>query len=634
MKIRICVATYGILEKMVNSLSPELIPANVELIHANLVLNDLSAEAKRLEAEGRVDAFVASGGNAATLEHVITSIPIVQIRPNGYDIIGVLRDASLHTDRVGCIFFETSDPELTHALHMLKDLTNLSVTICTYSTRRQLEDIIRDLADQGIRDVIGGSLALQVAAEYGLYGHYIVTEAGLTEAIRTAADLVESRYQEAMQSRQLSSVLNFISEGVIATNQDDVITLCNPSAEKIFGIRSADTVGKKVYDVLTNTRLNIVRQTGIKELDQIQDERNTKVLTNRVPMVADGKVIGALATFRNVYEVEQAEAQIRHKLYARGLVAKHRFEDIIGDSAAMRKAVDAAREYARSDATLLIVGDSGTGKELFAQSIHNASARSGKPFVAVNCAAMTQQLLESELFGYEEGAFTGARRGGKRGVFELADSGTVFLDEIAEISPETQAHLLRVIEQREVMRVGSEKIRPIDIRILSATNQDLWQLVQRGEFRKDLYYRLNILSLKIPPLSQRPEDVPVIFLHYLRRLCPHIDDNTLRDLSGLPELRKYSWPGNTRELRNIAERFSVLSRTNLHYRQIILESLSPDAGTGGVEPNGEETSPAEPLDAEEILAAIQACGGNKTQAARMLGIGRSTLWRRMKELEM
>ena len=460
-------------------------------------------------------------------------------------------------------------------------------------------------------------------------------EAGLTEAIRTAADLVESRYQEAMQSRQLSSVLNFISEGVIATNQDDVITLCNPSAEKIFGIRSADAVGKKVYHVLTNTRLNIVRQTGIKELDQIQDEMNTKVLTNRVPMVADGKVIGALATFRNVYEVEQAEASIRHKLYARGLVAKHRFEDIIGESAALRKVVDAAREYARSDATLLIVGDSGTGKELFAQSIHNASARSGKPFVAVNCAAMTQQLLESELFGYEEGAFTGARRGGKRGVFELADSGTVFLDEIAEISPETQAHLLRVIEQREVMRVGSEKIRPIDIRILSATNRDLWQMVQRGEFRKDLYYRLNILSLKIPPLSQRPEDVPVIFLHYLRRLCLHIGDDELLALAALPELRQYSWPGNTRELRNIAERLSVLSRTNLHYRQIILESLAPGATAAGGEPPVGPAEPAEapePPSSREILDAIQACGGNKTRAARMLGIGRSTLWRRMKEL--
>ena len=630
MKIRIYVATYGILERMANDLRPDMIPANVELVPMNLVLNDLSVEAKRLEQAHEADAFVATGGNASTLERIITSVPIVQIRPNGYDLIKVLQDVSLRTDRVGCLFYENSMPDVAKALEGLKDLINLSVVSCSYSTRRQLEDIVRGMREQGIRDVIGGSLALQAAAEQGLYGHYLVTEAGLTDAIRTAAKLVETRHQEVMQSRQLSSVLGFINEGVIAINRDDVITLCNPSAERIFGIRPGEAVGKKVYDVLKNTRLNIVRQTGVKELDQIQDEGGIKVLTNRVPMAADGVVIGALATFRGVHEVEQAEAQIRHKLYTRGLVAKHNFEDIIGCSPALRKAVDEAREYALSDATLLITGDSGTGKELFAQSIHNAGSRCGKPFVAVNCAAMTKQLLESELFGYEEGAFTGAKRGGKRGVFELADTGTVFLDEIAEISPETQAHLLRVLEQREVMRVGGEKIRPVDIRILSATNRDLREMVRKGQFRKDLYYRLNILSLNIPSLSSRPEDIPLIFLHYLKQLCPHISDDVLSSLAEMPELREYAWPGNTRELRNIAERFSVLSHTNDDYRQIILESLARDPSPlpGSDAPWKVQRQPS----ADGIRAALASCDGNKSKAAQMLGISRSTLWRRMREL--
>jgi len=620
------------LEKMASNLQPEMIPKNVELIQMNLVLSDLSEEARRLEQARKVDAFVASGGNAATLEHMITSIPIVKIQPNGYDIIEVLRNVSLHTDKVGCIFYENSMADVMKALDVLKDLIRLSVTIRTYSTRRQLEYVVEELSAQGIRDVVGGSLALQVAAKHGLYGHYIVTESGLAAAIRTAAELVDAKYQEAVQSRQLSSILSFINEGIVATNRDDTITLCNPSAEKILGVRSKDALGKKVYQVLAGTRLHLVRQSGVKELNQIQDVGKTKILTNRVPMVADGVVIGALATFRNVCDVEQEEAQIRHKLYARGLVARHHFEDIIGCSKALRETIEVAEEYAQSDATVLITGDSGTGKELFAQSIHNSSPRSGKPFVAVNCAAMPRQLLESELFGYEEGAFTGAKHGGKRGVFELADSGTVFLDEIAEISPEIQARLLRVIEQREVMRVGSEKIRPINIRIISATNSDLRQMVRKGEFRKDLYYRLDILSLTIPPLSRRPEDIPVIFLHYLRKFCPHLEDETLVRLSEMPELREYSWPGNTRELRNIAERFSVLSRTSHHYSRLVLDALKqsfPSDTAGLAEPVLRTAPPS----AGEISAAVAKCDGNKTKAAQLLGVSRSTLWRWLKGSE-
>lgn len=631
MKIRIGVATYGLQQQMVQNLKQDMIPNDVELLNMNLALSDLAAEAKKLEKGRKVDAFVASGGNAAALEQIITDIPIVTISPNAYDVIRVLQKASLYAEKVGCIFYEHSIPDVVNALKILKDFISISVSIGTYSNKTQLRKIIEEFSKDGIRDIIGGSLAIKMAAEYGLYGHYIVTEAGLTSAIYTAAELVKSRYVETMQSRQLSSVLNFISEGIIATNQDDIITIFNPSAERIFGIKSETAIGKEVSKVLTHTRLNIVRRCGVKELNQIQNEGPVKVLTNRIPILADGISIGALATFRDINDIENAEAQIRHNLYSKGLIAKHTFSSIIGQSAILKKAIQIAREFANSDATILIQGDSGTGKELFAQSIHNASNRNAKPFVAVNCAAMSHQLLESELFGYEEGAFTGAKRGGKRGVFELADMGTVFLDEISEISMETQAHLLRVIEQREVMRLGSEKIRPIDIRIISATNKNLWQMVQRGEFRKDLYYRLNILSLKIPTLSQRPEDIPIIFYYYLKQFCPHIEDSRLRNLSSLPCLTQYLWPGNVRELRNIAERFSVLSSANNHYEELITEIVGQDT-RGQLQQEKPKKLLCSELDEEQIKKALQICRGNRINAAKQLGISRSTLWRKMKEL--
>lgn len=630
MKIRIGMATYGLQQQMVKNLKLNMLPDNVELLNMNLALSDLAVEATRLEKRREVDAFVASGGNAAILEQIISEVPIVTISPNAYDVIRVLQKVSLHTERVGCIFYEHSMPDVVDVLKTLKDLINFSIIIRTYSNKSQLRETVKELSKMGICDIVGGSLALKMAAEYGLHGHYIVTESGLTSAICNAVELVRSRYAEIMQSRQLYSVLNFISEGIIATNQDDVVTIFNPSAEKIFGIRSEMAIGKEISRVLKNTRLDIVRQTGVEELNQIQNEGLVKVLTNRIPILSDGNVIGALATFRDINDIEQAEAQIRDKLYTKGFVAKHNFSNILGESTVIKKTIYIAKEFAKSDATLLIQGESGTGKELFAQSIHNASARRRKPFVAVNCAAISQQLLDSELFGYEEGAFTGAKRGGKRGVFELADNGTVFLDEITEISLETQAHLLRVIEQQEVMRLGSEKIRPIDIRIISATNKNLWQLVQQGKFRKDLYYRLNTLFLRIPPLSQRTEDIPVLFFHYLKLFCPHIEEKKIRQLSQLSYLTQYLWPGNIRELRNIIERFSAMSFINNNYEILLKEIIEQEIEEqlSSISYKALRTE----LNEEEIKKALQMCHGNREAAAGHLGISRSTLWRKMKAL--
>lgn len=637
MNIRIGIATYGEQVKMVNSLQRTALPAHVEILNMNVLFDDLVAEAKRMEKEHLVDAFVASGGNASILKRTIGTLPVVNLVPTGYDIIAVLQRACLHSHRIGCVFFENTDQDAIKALKILGDLACLALEICTYSTRSQLESIIANMHKRGIRDVIGGGLALSVASEYNIFGHYIITEMGLVSAIRSAVELVESRRNEIIQSSQLSSVLSSISEGIIAINNDDQITLCNPSAEKLLKINSSNVIGKRVDTVLANTRLNIVRKTGLKELNQIQTEDNSVVLTNRIPIVSDGITIGALATFRDIHDVEMASVQIRN-LYQQGLTAKKSFSDIIGKSVQLQNAVREAKEYAASDATILILGQTGTGKEVFAQSIHNLSARRKKPFVGINCAAIPSSLLESELFGYEEGAFTGAKRGGKRGVFEMADSGTVFMDEISEIPLKTQALLLRVIEQREVMRLGSEKIRPIDIRIIAATNKNLLRMVKEKKFREDLYYRLNVLQLHIPPLVERPDDIPITFYYYVRQYCRHIGSAELTRLSQLPELSEYSWPGNVRELRNIAERFSVLSQSNDDYEAILRGSLIQGEKQTNllIAPSIAKKSAKKSttISDEMIREALKRHSGNRNQTAAALGISRTTLWRRLREQEM
>ncbi|MGI6424651.1 MAG: sigma-54 interaction domain-containing protein [Tepidanaerobacteraceae bacterium] len=250
---------------------------------------------------------------------------------------------------------------------------------------------------------------------------------------------------------------------------------------------------------------------------------------------------------------------MRRELYLKGHVAQHTFEDIITCSSIMEKAISEARQFAQAEAAVVITGETGTGKELFAQSIHNTSQRKGGHFVAVNCAAVPENLLESELFGYEEGAFTGARRGGKKGLFELAHDGTIFLDEIGELPLKLQARLLRVLQEKAVIRVGGDRVIPINVRIIAATHRNLEASVKNGTFRQDLYYRLNVLRLSLPPLRERKDDIPLLIDRLLEKICnktakkpPLLSDAVLKIFCS------YHWPGNVRELQNILERLVVL----------------------------------------------------------------------------
>ncbi|HEY6003802.1 MAG TPA: sigma 54-interacting transcriptional regulator [Anaeromyxobacter sp.] len=361
---------------------------------------------------------------------------------------------------------------------------------------------------------------------------------------------------------------------------------------------------------------------------------------------------GAVLTCQDATAIERVDRRLRQQRPAH-LVARHRLEDAIGASAGLRRARTLAERYGRTEATVLLTGESGTGKEIFAQGIHSASARRDRPFVAVNCAALPETLLESELFGYEEGAFTGARRGGKLGLFEIAHTGTIFLDEIGDMPLALQTRLLRVLQQREVLRLGARDATPIDVRVIAATNRDLPARIAQGAFREDLYYRLNILNLHLPPLRERPADVPLVAAHLLDAALarhgapegPAVRERRDRLLSAIePRLLAYPWPGNVRELENVMERVAVLL-------------AAPPAGDE--EPGNGAGAPGEPIERElatvvpelfeqrpredgeslrtarrgsereHVLRVLSECGGNHSQAARRLGIGRTTLWRKL-----
>jgi transcriptional regulator with PAS, ATPase and Fis domain len=445
----------------------------------------------------------------------------------------------------------------------------------------------------------------------------------------------------------MRTVLDSIAEGVIVADSFNTLTFINPAAGKILNVSEKDSIGHDTREIIPNTRTHDVLSSGIAELNTVQEMYGKNIITSRVPIMVNGEAVGVVCTFTEEERIEQAARQLRSRLPRRGFSARYRLEHIITREAEMLELKQLAAIYATTSATLMLQGESGTGKELFAQGIHNASKRAGNPFVAVNCGAIPASLLESELFGYEEGAFTGANRKGKAGFFELAHEGTLFLDEVGELPHDMQARLLRVLQEQEIVRVGGTQVIPINLRIICATNQDLGHLSQNGRFRKDLYYRLNVLPLTIPALRERPSDIVYLASHFLRE---RVDFRTAKlTLSEFereigPMLNAYSWPGNVRELGNVVERLALsISMFPKETWFSLLHKVWPEGMALGRKPESADPRAQIAVDCEGSLKDItrrseqeiiknllERHGQDHGRVARLLGISRMSLWRKLK----
>ncbi|MFW5889477.1 MAG: sigma-54 interaction domain-containing protein, partial [Bacillota bacterium] len=321
------------------------------------------------------------------------------------------------------------------------------------------------------------------------------------------------------------------------------------------------------------------------------------------------------------------------ELFLKGFTADKIFEDIIGESTTIKNTINEAKKYARVDMPLLIYGETGTGKELFAQAIHNYSLKSREPFVAFNCAAVPEELLESELFGYVEGAFTGASKKGKTGLFEQAHGGTLFLDEIGEVSLNTQAKLLRVFEERKIRKIGDDKLTPVDVRLILATNKSLSELVKKGKFREDLYYRINVLKLNLPPLRKREIDIPLLVNYFIKK-SQNKTNKIIRGIStkGMELLKGLEWPGNVRQLENTIERLCVKSESDYISKELVeetIENLAKNIERDIFNNYELPKKSLEEFEKEIIKKVLEEEGGNKSSAAERLKIGRTTLWRKL-----
>lgn len=464
--------------------------------------------------------------------------------------------------------------------------------------------------------------------------HTLGLVAAAANAISMQISVQQKNYELSLMNKHLSSIYNTISDGVILFDRFGRVKEFNPVAQEILGQSSERLTGALVQELFTgNAQLlqKMLNGKGTYVDVEFQTEAKTGpkrcVISGEILFDRQGGINGGVIILRPAEKVHSFVNRLS------GHYTTFTFNDILGKSAVIGEAIQQAAAAAAASSNIILQGESGTGKEMFAQAIHNKSVRRSGPFIAVNCGAIPRELVGSELFGYEDGAFTGARRGGRPGNFELASGGTLFLDEIGDMPLEQQVALLRVLQEKKVSRIGGSKVIPVDVRVICATNKDLVRLVENGTFRQDLYYRLNVFTIEIPPLRNRHADIELLFGHFIRQIgCEQGMDYTI-DPAVTEQIKAYQWPGNVRELHNVAERACNMAKDN----RIALTCLPPElVASRTSEPlssSGDKKIRKQlaEQEAQRIQRLLQQENGNISRVAEVLGIARSTLYRRLKK---
>lgn len=610
-------------------------------------MEDAVGVAERIIDSG-IEAIIG-GGATGTLLRQTLGRPVVTIARTNPDLLRACIKARNIGNTIGVTSYRTP-PD---GLNLYAELLNVDIVPIVFNSTAELVEGIGIAASKGVSCVVGGGICQEIANTHGIEGIVIIPGAeAIVRAIDEAMAIVYAQRQEREKAVRLRCIIDSIHEGIVSVKADGTIDVINSVAAERLGLEPAQVIGFPLPDDFADLGIAKVLSTGREETDQIKRLAGSDMVVNTRPVQVNGAVKGAIINFGLVSRIHTLDRKIKEQNSARGFHVRYSIDDIHGNGPTMTRLKERARHFGRTDAALLIRGETGTGKEVLAQSIHALSDRSNQPFVAINCAALPESLLESELFGYEEGAFTGAKRGGKDGLFVLAHGGTIFLDEIADISPSLQVRLLRVLEEKEVMRVGGSRIIPVDVRVISSSYKDLSREIRYGNFRADLYFRLAVLTLCLPPLRNRTEDIPDIMRALLRRSGANEKSISSR---GIKLLQHYAWPGNIRELDTLVRRYGLL-RTNDTPDDALLEELLAElAGDETQEAlNGHDRhdspinmpAPFEPathglrkslkaeVDAFEaciIMQTLHSVQYNRRAAARVLGISVNTLWRKLRE---
>lgn len=611
--------------------------------------------ARELEAVQKVDAIIASEATS-TVVRAITQVPVVSLNLKNFDLVRCFHQAHLSGEAIAFLEFRQ---DLRH-YHFKQVVEILGYPIRRYpfSQLEEAEMVVDQAVADGYRVIVTtGNLSYAYAKKLGLTVVMVLPdEEEFVSAVNTVKDTILARQKEMERAKWLNEIVQTSSQGILTLDSEECITVANATAENILGLKQADVAGRMLNNIgggngLFGKVVALVTQTPLKDgreiMEVIPDGDDEFIVSRRNLMTDDSqRYLGSMIKINLLRNLQNMEINARKKLHEQGFLAPNTFDDIIGTSNTLKKAKDIAKQYAQTDSIILIHGETGSGKELFAQSIHNYSTWSSGPFVAINCSTLSENLLESELFGYEDGAFTGARKGGRPGLFEVAHNGTFFMDEIGEMPLVLQAKLLRVLQERCVMRIGGSRNIPVNVRIILATNRDLYAEVKEKRFREDLYYRINVLNLRIPALRERKDDISLIVRSMIRRMTmggqsPHLSSEIVA------RFRRYDWYGNVRELLNFVERLVAMGVDQIQTVDEMLEELIQSHepklagnGSGEIRTDGRNDGthlsiaigPMKEMEQEIIRRLSDYYDGDKKKVEMVLEISSTTLWRRFKEM--
>lgn len=602
---------------------------------------DLAIEpAITLEKTEKVDAIITNVKTADIIRNYV-SIPVIAIHLKNFNLVHAFYKAKNYGKRLA--FTELYKDSTMYDYKYVREIVGCDIEKYTFTELSQVPIVLKRIIDDK-RDVVVTSAGCMIASAEKMGVQSVLVEFeenDLTEAIRTVRNLLAVKHFEQEKAKWLGAIIDSSSDGMITLNKEGEVNLINQRAKSMLAVTDASICGQKI-EKLAEAIPFFNKAIALLDGIEIIKEINREIVVNRRDVFSSElEYMGTVFNLSELKSIQKIELQARKKLIERGFIAQNTFEDIKGAGLQMNLLKEKARRYAKTFSNILIIGESGSGKEIFAQSIHNYSEYSAGPFLAINCATLPESLLESELFGYEEGAFTGAKKGGKQGLFEMAHGGTLFLDEIGEMSVLLQSRLLRVLQEKVVRRIGGDKNLPINVRIICATHKDLFNEIGKGNFREDLYYRINVLSLKIPPLRSRKEDIPLIAEQLVRKVCEQSKKDIRLSADQLKMLGQYNWYGNVRELHNFIERLIALSDENnveTYFKEMFEEVMlkNRDGNVSKLEINSDmivlPIGTMHQMENEIIRNLYKKFDGDKKTIERTLDISSTTVWRRVKEL--
>lgn len=623
---------------------PDILPASQYQVDVSeSVLDEAVRFAHKYEQTG-YDLIISRGITSKMIQRAVF-IPVVAIDITYFDIINALYDASLYGVNMEYFHYKGDGPRIEDLNGMLKMLRidRSRLRVRAFSTGEDVVSFLQTMNPGETVVIATGKFVIDRATHLGFRTVTISSrKEAFYNALLEARQLLEVSHRSSVRCQQLQTLVDSFCSGLILLDDRKNVEYVTDQTLRLLKLDHVNVISRSFQEVFGRSPLRDIFSAQARRF-----RTDSGYVTAELHQLFWSSESNGYAICLQFSTENRKIAVQKRNVADTTFVAKYSLSDMLGKSAAIEQLRKKVTLYGKSDMTVLICGESGTGKEILANSLHNASPRSSAPFVAVNCAALPQSLLESELFGYETGAFTGAKKEGHLGLFEQANGGTIFLDEVSEISLGAQAQLLRVLQEMTIRRVGGTQSIPLDVRVIAATNKNLWEQAQAGKFREDLFYRLNMLYLHIPPLRDRREDIPVLFRSFIDRYKGE-KEIVIRP-EGMDWLQNYEWPGNVRELLSFAQKFSMLLDESQDSTQLISElleefSLIRRPSTGGSEKRSELvpndgryiTIPVATLSEMElsIIRELQKRYPNmRAKMAQDLGISRTNLWKKLKIIE-